>query len=301
MEHGLLYQLYHLSLFKVARMARRWVRRQRFSRIDPDSPSRPVPELSHVYLERRQIYAQRLVERVRQGEPLDGVLSGFNARNFDERLAEYPYFVWWLYQQEPNQDLLDVGCTLNNKVVSRALLDRCRQVWLTNPAYEAVLHVMNQAFYHVSKLEEAFPDGKQFPLVTCLSTIEHIGYDNSQYGKPSPGQYGEPSVEPLVSSLMQLVRLMQPGGRLLVSVPFGYRQGLIHPVTMEVFSQVFDAPSIQVGLDALEKAGVSATVTVYQIGERGWDQVAPEESHARYADGTPGAGAVAFITGQKAS
>jgi hypothetical protein len=196
-------------------------------------------------------------------------------------------------------DILDVGCVLNNKLVSNILKEHCQQIWLANLVVEPHVYLQNPVYYHLSSLEDAFPYGQQFPLVTCLSTIEHIGYDNSQYGSKTPAKYTQPSIEPLLQSLCKLARLLAPGGQLLVSVPFGYRETLIHPATGKIFSQVFDFAAMQAGLVELQKAGVASELEVIAATKIGWGPVDPQTCTARYAENTPAAGAVAFITGRK--
>ena len=85
---------------------------------------------------------------------------------------------------------------------------------------------------------------------------------------------------------------MAPGGRLLVSFPYGLREVLEHPSTHRIGSQVFDRNSLQHALQTLQDAGVKGRAEVYQAADRGWARVAPEACAARYADGCPAAAAV---------
>lgn len=55
-----------------------------------------------------------------------------------------------------------------------------------------------------------------FDLVLCISTIEHVGLDNARYGMgPNAGRSGDALV------LREIERVLHPGGRLLITVPFG--------------------------------------------------------------------------------
>ena len=54
-------------------------------------------------------------------------------------------------------------------------------------------------------------------LVLCISTIEHIGRENDVYGTSAE----EPERRADIDSLMEMSRWLRPGGRLLLSVPFG--------------------------------------------------------------------------------
>lgn len=58
-----------------------------------------------------------------------------------------------------------------------------------------------------------------FDLVICISTIEHVGMDNARYGLE-----GHQGVGGDVAALRELERIVGPGGRILVTVPFGRRE-----------------------------------------------------------------------------
>jgi hypothetical protein len=264
---------------------------------------RPVlaQRLDALYYARRDPLIQTQILRLRDGERLLDVLRGFNGNLYDERVCEYPYFVHWMLSKEKGLDILDVGCVLNNKLVSNFLRDRCGNVCLLNAVKETGSAVQNPLQYEVSSLLDAFPEGRRFPLVTCLSTIEHIGFDNSQYGESALPRYYKPTVQPLLESVQKLADLTAPGGNLLISFPYGFRETLIHPVTFKVASQVFDFDSATSALDVLEGNGFSTTLAVFEADDTGWKQVVPAECNGRYAHGISAARAVAFITGARAA
>jgi SAM-dependent methyltransferase len=54
-----------------------------------------------------------------------------------------------------------------------------------------------------------------FDLVWCISSLEHIGMDNSGYGEPlSDGATAE-------RAMVEMMRIIRPGGSVLVTVPYG--------------------------------------------------------------------------------
>lgn len=251
------------------------------------------------YFARRNPLIQSLIEDVRSGKSIDFILSGIPANSYDERIVEYPYFAKWLLSQPTGLDILDIGCVLNNKVVSRLLRKHCNRVWLCNVAIENSIFVQNPVFYHISNLFDAFPSGEQFNLVSCLSTIEHIGYDNSQYGCKLKSLYSEPNIDPLVTALKKIASLTASKGRFCISLPFGYREALVHPVTKKIASQVFDFDSLNIGIDILNSNGAVSNYEVFSIENGAWKNVDPSKCKNRYAHGWPAAGAVALLTGVK--
>jgi SAM-dependent methyltransferase len=63
-----------------------------------------------------------------------------------------------------------------------------------------------------------FPDGA-FDVAFCISTLEHVGFDNRRYGyEEKPDEGG------MESALTELRRVLTRDGRLLVSVPCGEPQ-----------------------------------------------------------------------------
>jgi SAM-dependent methyltransferase len=59
-------------------------------------------------------------------------------------------------------------------------------------------------------------DDRTFELILCVSTLEHVGYDNTIYGL---GDQRDPAGIP--RALTELHRVLAPAGRLLVTVPTG--------------------------------------------------------------------------------
>ena len=59
---------------------------------------------------------------------------------------------------------------------------------------------------------------RAFALALCVSTLEHVGLNNTRYAPLAEADPGD------VEALAELARVLVPGGRLLVTVPIGQRE-----------------------------------------------------------------------------
>lgn len=249
------------------------------------------------YFAHRNPLIQNTIRRIEAGEELETVLLGFDGTRLDERIVEYPALASWIMNGDDAGDLLDIGCVLNNKLIASFLMRHCERLWFVNPAFEPIDSFNNRVFYHLNPLSSAFSKGETFPRVTCISTIEHIGFDNSHYGVNTPAEFGAPSDTPLLDSFNKIATLVSATGRCFITVPFGRRELVTHPLTGRFSSQVFDYESMKKGLDTLLTSGITPKLSVFSAESNGWIRVEPDSYVGRYAHGVPAASAVAIITG----
>ena len=122
-----------------------------------------------------------------------------------------------------------------------------------------------------------FEDGA-FDVVIAISTLEHVGRDNSQYGLAAERDDGS-----LDAALRELHRVLDGDGRLLVTVPASADDEL-RP------EQAVLAPGTWVG--RFEDAGFLVWEDeLYELGADGWRSVTTL-SGAGYGERGPGASAV---------
>jgi SAM-dependent methyltransferase len=191
------------------------------------------------------------------GRPLNG--SGSEDRfgvGFDERVVEMPLALAAAALDEPG-DVLDAGSALNLPLV-RAITGRprARVTHVTLPgSKEPLLEGNEDRFVHAygDLRRLPFRDGA-FARVVCISTLEHVAMDTTRFGAPLRAGGGASE------AVAELVRVMAPGGVLLITVPYG--RAADHG-----WFRVFDRP----GLDALLQPAAPAAMTLrFFYYDGGW-------------------------------
>ena len=205
--------------------------------------------------------------------------SGYG-RGFDERVVELP----WVISQEPGGRVLDAGSALNHSWFLDVLLPRVEGLHIVTLAPEEAAFTERGVSYVYSDLRELpYCDGL-FDTIVSVSSLEHVGMDNTRYGATA-----RPADDPdgaLAQAVTELRRVLAPGGRMLLTVPYGRAE-------QHGWLRQFDSPALKLLIEMAEPARHG--VTIYRVGALGW-QPSDENGAADARYGMEKAQAVALIS-----
>ena len=136
---------------------------------------------------------------------------------FDERAVEIPLALRLLCTDQPGR-ALDAGASLNLPAAQRILAGSpVTVVHLTQSGERETPR------FDGSRLSYMFGDLRDLPFrdewfdrIACVSTLEHVGMDNSRYGGPV-----EDDPTSHLDVVSELLRVLAPGGQLFLSFPAG--------------------------------------------------------------------------------
>jgi len=187
------------------------------------------------------------------------------AVGYDERTVEYA----WLFSRGLSGRVLDAGSVLNHRHLAERLLPAIEDLTIVTLAPEATaLNSLGVSYLYADLRRLPLRDA-WFDEVVCLSTIEHVGMDNAVYGAVEAR--AEDPREDAAQALRELLRVVRPGGRVHLSVPFGRRED--HGWFRQLDRQDVD--------DLLSRAGVGRhEEEVFLHTPRGWRRSTPVKAAA---------------------
>jgi SAM-dependent methyltransferase len=217
----------------------------------------PPPPFSPEYIELHKTFVTRallegdLVKRFVDSRKLP---KGYGV-GFDERVVEYP----WLLAQGPHGRVLDAGSALNHAYVLDRLMPMVGELHIVTLAPEVVAFTERRISYIYADLRELPLRDARYDTIVCVSTLDHVGMDNAQYGAPN-GRADDPNAAAL-EAVLELKRVLALGGVMLLTVPYGA------PMNQGWMRQ-FDRGAIEEVIAAMEPRQVD--VTVYAYSRDGW-------------------------------
>lgn len=191
----------------------------------------------------------------------------------DERIVEYP----WLFARLPRGPgrLLDAGSVLNFDFLldHEALVGKDIVIQTLEP--EADCFWRKRVSYVYGDLRQTCFRDAAFDSIVCVSTLEHVGMDNTLYYSGDAARR-EDAPETYRDVVREMRRLLAPGGRLYLTVPFGRR-------VSHGWLQVFDATMLDAVVEAFSPS--ACREHHYRYEPSGWTvSTRDRSSDATYSD-----------------
>jgi hypothetical protein len=194
---------------------------------------------------------EALLESFRSGEALR---PGYGI-GIDERVVEYP----WMCSRLPpgGGRMLDAGSVFNRTYLVEHPLIRAKKLHIVTLVPEGRCHCANGVSHIYDDLRSMPISSDYYDIVACLSTLEHIGMDNTSFRGPAeqaPGDY--------LIAVREMRRVLKHGGLFLLTVPFGTYKNF------RTF-QLFDKRLIENVIAAFAPSNVEETYFRYTA--QGWN------------------------------
>jgi SAM-dependent methyltransferase len=211
-------------------------------------------------------YKEREIERILSEKSfrVDGLPRGYGFR-LDERIVEYP----WLFSrlQAGAGRLLDAGSVLNSELLldQPALQEKKSHICTLSP--EKNCYWRKGVSYLYEDLRQLPYCDDLFDWIVCLSTIEHVGMDNLLYTGESTKEELRPN--DYLRALLELKRVLKPGGTIYLSAPFG-------KAANHRWYQIFDQLMVEKMIETFKPREDRRDYFLYHAD--GWRSCQPEQA-----------------------
>jgi SAM-dependent methyltransferase len=217
-------------------------------------PWRPGYDEYRAQYLRRAVEDTELLAVFRDG----GSLPKDYAFRLDARAVEIPWVLSRLSEREGV--VLDAGSALNHEFVLLSPALAGKRIIITTLAPEADAFWRLGVSYVFGDLRHLDFRDELFDSIVCISTIEHVGMDNSRYAGTAETARRSDSRD-FLQAVTELKRVLKPGGILYLSFPFGRYEN-------HGWFQQFDAQLVDTLVAGFAPAQVRETIFRYQ--PEGW-------------------------------
>jgi SAM-dependent methyltransferase len=156
---------------------------------------------------------EKMLECFREGEILP---QGYGI-GIDDRCVEYPWVIAKLNKKP--EILLDAGSVLNYDFLLDLPILRSKMIHILTLAPEEKCFWQKNVSYLFHDLRNIPIRDNFYDIIACISTLEHIGCDNSSFTSKDSDNDSRP--EDFIVAIQELCRVLKPGGALFITVPFG--------------------------------------------------------------------------------
>lgn len=190
--------------------------------------------------------------------------KGYGFR-IDERIIEYP----WVYARLPRRPgaMLDAGSTLNYKfLINRQPVSEA-DLCICTLAPEKRCYWRRGISYVFGDLRSPMFRSETFDTIVSISTIEHIGLDNTLLYTADRSKK-EDDEAGFRAAVREFRRVIRPGGACFITVPYG-------KACKRGWFQVFDSQMVEIVLDDFQPS--SHEIEYFGYLPEGWQEVEPAQ------------------------
>lgn len=178
--------------------------------------------------------------------------TGYGYR-LDERAVEYPWFLSRLRDDEIT--ILDAGSVLNFPQILVSEKLKKRRLYICTLHYEGTYPTTSSPSYIYEDLRNTcFKEGF-FDAICSLSTIEHIGMDNTMLYTNDPNKR-ENNRTAYIDYLKECSRILKINGTLYLSMPYGKHADF-------GWFQIFNREMVQTVIDTFKPSSHAVTYFKY--------------------------------------
>jgi len=207
------------------------------------------------------VYKFEYITRVIENELVifkDQVLPINYGHALDERVVEYPWLMAHLKNDE--KTLLDAGSVLNHYNILKLSQLRNRNIYISTLDFEGFASNGKMASYIYEDIRDMSFNDNRFDAIVCLSTLEHVGMDNSFLYTEDESK-NEFDSKAYLDAIPELKRVLKRGGTLYLSLPYGKHNN-------HRWLQVFDERMIEAIKDKFLPN--SCSETYFKYDNKGW-------------------------------
>lgn len=140
----------------------------------------------------------------------------------DERIVEFPLAFQVADFARPGR-ILDAGAAMNLPYIRDAIgVPVASVIHFTQSGTKEMCRFQDDRYSYVfgDLRRTDFRDGA-FDRILCVSTLEHVGMDNSRYGEDATGAPIAAGDGSHLAAVAEMLRILAPAGELIITVPYG--------------------------------------------------------------------------------
>jgi SAM-dependent methyltransferase len=189
--------------------------------------------------------------------------SGFGYA-LDERIVEYPWLFSKLRSIDKLGKILDAGSTLNHDYILTRRPFADADLTLMTLAPEKRCYWYKGYSYVFGDFRNSPFDDESFDTLVCVSTLEHVGLDNTllytdDRSKAENDRFG------FLNAIREFRRVVRQQGRCFITVPYGKYDNF-------GWFQLFDARMLNEIVSAFGPSSVE--IDFFRYGRNGWSRAA---------------------------